>query len=192
MNDDRGLATLPALASQIATEHAAAQSAYRQAVAHAIAVGRLLATAKAECGHGHFENWVRDNCPFSPRTARAYMQAARQLPELPDEKRQRVAELPLREVFAMLAQPETDGDDDRAIAARIQAADDAVTAAMTAFEESGFIERCEDLGTLQRIIQEMERAAMMFARRRVRAEIECGRLLRELALQEREDADARR
>ena len=41
-------------------------------------IGRLLQDQKAELGHGNFAKWINENCNFSYRTARAYIQAYRQ------------------------------------------------------------------------------------------------------------------
>jgi hypothetical protein len=77
----------------------AADETFRQSVLHAVRCGEALVKAKALLrdaeGHGHWEQWLRTNFKHSVRTARLYMQLA----ELPEAKRQRVAEMPLRDVL---------------------------------------------------------------------------------------------
>src|SRR3954449_146706 len=72
------------LADRINAAHREVEQAMRDAVARAVAVGELLAEAKALVGHGGWEEWIEANCTVSARTARAYMRLARELPKLPD------------------------------------------------------------------------------------------------------------
>lgn len=90
----------PAAVEGIAQAHQSAQQAIRDAVAHAIRAGELLLEAKAAMPHGAFGEFCKA-LPFSDRTARGYMRLAR----LDDEKRQRVADLTLREALQSLATP---------------------------------------------------------------------------------------
>src|SRR3954451_19235768 len=98
------------LAERINAAPREVEQAMRDAVARAVVVGELLAEAKALVGHGGWEEWIEANCTVSARTARAYMRLAGELSKLPDEKRQRVADLSLREAIAALA------DDSRKVA----------------------------------------------------------------------------
>jgi hypothetical protein len=91
------------LAARIRAEHEAAQSALRSAVSHAVEAGKLLIEAKKTVGHGNWAAWIKDNCEFSERAARGYMRLARELPKLEDGKRQRVADLSLRDALASLS-----------------------------------------------------------------------------------------
>jgi hypothetical protein len=86
---------LPKLAARIHDEHQAATSALRQGVLHAIAAGDLLLEAKARLKHGGWLDWLKANCEIPERTVQAYMRLAR----LPVEKRNAVADLPLREAL---------------------------------------------------------------------------------------------
>src|SRR5689334_17124777 len=43
---------------------------------HAINVGALLRTAKGQCAHGVFQNWIEENFEFSYRAAANYMKIA--------------------------------------------------------------------------------------------------------------------
>jgi hypothetical protein len=99
------------LATPICAEHEAARTSVRQAVAHAIRAGELLLQAKAQLEHGAFGPWLAANVGFSERTARGYMRLA----GLDESKRQRVADLSLREALASLAQrpdPKSDPADE--------------------------------------------------------------------------------
>ena len=99
---------LPILAEQINRAHQEVQSALRQGVSHALDAGRVLLEAKQLVGHGGWGRWVSENCAFSERTSRVYMQLARDYPTLDESNRQRVAVLPLREAMKLLAEPDLD------------------------------------------------------------------------------------
>ncbi len=69
------LATLAATANE---EHALATGAMKTSREHAIKAGKALLAAKKRVkgDKGKWEPWVDENCSFSPRTARVYMQLA--------------------------------------------------------------------------------------------------------------------
>lgn len=92
------------LARRINAEHAACEAAARDALHHALEAGRLLIDAKGQVQHGEWLGWIEANCTCAPRTAQLYMRVARRWPEL-ESKAQRVADLPLREVAGLLAEP---------------------------------------------------------------------------------------
>ena len=97
--DGTGIARpLTDLAARINDEHQAATSALREGVLHAIAAGDLLLKAKAEVKHGSWLDWLKANCEIPERTVQAYMRLAR----LPAEKRNAVADLPLREALSAI------------------------------------------------------------------------------------------
>jgi len=87
---------LPAIAKDINQEHELAISSARTAIEHAHKAGTLLTEAKAQVKHGEWGNWIANNCPFSERTARAYMQLS---------KRRPVADLGVRETLKLMAEP---------------------------------------------------------------------------------------
>jgi len=91
------------LAKRINAEHQAAHRAAKTAVAHAIAAGVLLIEAKGRIHHGQWLAWLSDNFDFSAKTATGYMRLAL----LPLAKRQRVADLSLRQVLGVIAEPKT-------------------------------------------------------------------------------------
>jgi Protein of unknown function (DUF3102) len=91
-------AELTDLATRINDEHQAAAGALKQGVLHAIAAGDLLLKAKAQLKHGGWLDWLKANCEMPERTVRAYMRLAR----LPVEKRNAVADLPLREALSAI------------------------------------------------------------------------------------------
>jgi hypothetical protein len=90
---------LTELAAQIIEEHKAAQLALAESVLHAVVAGGLLMKAKAELAHGRWLPWLHDNVHIAERTAQIYMQLARLTPQ----KRNAVADLPLREAMAAIA-----------------------------------------------------------------------------------------
>ncbi len=91
---------LTATATAIHGEHEAAQRCASEAVAHAIRCGELLIEAKAALPHGDFGAWLAANVAFSGRTARGYMRLA----GMDEAKRQRVADMSLREAIASIAE----------------------------------------------------------------------------------------
>jgi hypothetical protein len=50
---------------------------FRNSVTHAMEIGDLLNEAKSRVGHGNFEAWLSTHCQLSFRTARRYMQMAK-------------------------------------------------------------------------------------------------------------------
>jgi hypothetical protein len=95
-NDEDGGTLI--LAARIHDEHRAAVGALKQGVLHAIAAGDLLLKAKAQLKHGGWLDWLKANCEIPERTVQAYMRLAR----LPVEKRNAVADLPLREALSAI------------------------------------------------------------------------------------------
>ena len=96
------------LAVQINNAHGDACRAAQTAIAHARRAGQLLIEAKAELEHGSWLAWLGEHCPTIPeRTAQAYMRVARDWPTL-EAKAQHVADLPLRDALALLAEPRDD------------------------------------------------------------------------------------
>lgn len=59
--------------TEIKDAHAEFEGGARTSIAAAKRIGAALAGAKAELEHGEFMPWVEKNCPFSCRTANAYM-----------------------------------------------------------------------------------------------------------------------
>ena len=88
------------LKNQIIGAHEAAAGALNAAVEHAVRAGQLLLDAKAATPHGEFGAFCA-TLPFAETTARGYMRLAR----LDPAKRQRVADLPLREALLQIAAP---------------------------------------------------------------------------------------
>jgi len=78
MTGDIGLDTfkLDALVININHEHTEAIQAARQSLIHAVRAGDLLLQAKAQVDHDAWLEWIKVNCKFSDRTARAYMRLA--------------------------------------------------------------------------------------------------------------------
>lgn len=87
------------LADSIHIKVEAANHHLKYSARFAIEAGQLLIEAKSLVQHGQWEQWLTDNCQVAPRTAQAYMRLAKHIPELPDAKAQRVADLPLREAI---------------------------------------------------------------------------------------------
>ena len=63
--------------TRLEAEHALALSAAQTALRHAMQAGRLLLEVKNKLPHGEFLPWIEKNLTFSDRTARVYMQVAR-------------------------------------------------------------------------------------------------------------------
>jgi hypothetical protein len=86
------------LAAEINSAHAEAERSLRASVEHAIRAGELLLQAKRKIGHGNWTGWLDENITFSDRLAQAYIRLAR----LPVEKRNAVADLPLRDALSAI------------------------------------------------------------------------------------------
>jgi hypothetical protein len=85
----------------IKAEHEAAHRAAKTAIAHAMKAGALLLSAKDMVPYGEWRRWLADNFEFSAKTATGYMRLA----TLSPAKRQRVADLSLRQALAEIAEP---------------------------------------------------------------------------------------
>lgn len=94
---------LPELAHRINESVEGVANAATSMVAHALEAGSLLNQAKARVAHGDWETWLAANCTVAPRTAQAYMRLAKHIPSLPQEKRNAVADMPLREVIRAIS-----------------------------------------------------------------------------------------
>jgi DUF3102 family protein len=68
---------LPIIAIGIKERLAAAESATRRGLEHAIAAGLLLIEAKELVAHGEWLDWLQANCQLSQRQAQTYMRLAR-------------------------------------------------------------------------------------------------------------------
>lgn len=90
-----------ATVARINEEHQACQRAYGDALAHALEAGRLLSEVKMQLRHGEFGLWLGEHFEGSDRTARTYMQLA----AAPEQERQRVADLSLRQARDEIAKP---------------------------------------------------------------------------------------
>ncbi len=76
------------LTEHIRAAHARAVEAARKSLQHAKRAGELLLKVKESIPFGLFEEWVVQNCGFTPRTARTYLRIARSVrrePSPPDE-----------------------------------------------------------------------------------------------------------
>ncbi len=103
------------IAAAINAAHAGVEAAKKEGTRYAIEAGRLLTDANATVLHGRWDAWVREHCRFSPRTARLYVAIFRHV-EADPAKRQRVAELSLRDAANEIASPKpgrTAGGDNR-------------------------------------------------------------------------------
>src|SRR4051812_39670335 len=69
--------SLTTLASEINAQHEQAETASRDALAHAKHAGELLIKAKARIAHGNFLPWVRSHFAGTPRTAQHYMKVVK-------------------------------------------------------------------------------------------------------------------
>ena len=91
------------LAADIQRHHDEAQRCAGEAVEHARLAGEALLKAKAEVGHGGWLDWLNSaGFEFGHRTAQNYMRLAKELPKLPEEKRNAVAYLPIRDALEQL------------------------------------------------------------------------------------------
>ena len=84
------------IATAINYAHDKVETAKREGTRYAMEAGRLLIEAKATIPHGGWDDWLKANVTFSPRTAQLYMRLVRITGDDP-AKAQRVAGLPLRQ-----------------------------------------------------------------------------------------------
>jgi hypothetical protein len=87
------------LAAEVEKEHRAVENHFKQAVVHAIKAGEALNEAKKLVKHGDWYDWLETNFKFTTRTATNYMLLA----SLPEEIRNSVSDLTLREALAAIA-----------------------------------------------------------------------------------------
>jgi Protein of unknown function (DUF3102) len=92
------------LKAKITSEHVAVIGSFKCGFEHAVKCGELLLEAKEVAGHGNWAKWL-SGMPFAETTARGYMRMAEAWPSMPDENRQRVADLPWREALKLIAKP---------------------------------------------------------------------------------------
>ena len=93
---------LPTLANSIREAHMACIEAAMKSVEEARRCGELLLQAKTQVDHGKWGAWIEANCGFANRTARMYMQIAERWSQLDEAKRQRVAEMSVRQAVVAL------------------------------------------------------------------------------------------
>jgi len=67
-------------ADSINEAHRLAKASAETAVEHAIRCGQLLIERKSQIPHGDWQTWVAENCEFSERQSRRYVQAAKRTP----------------------------------------------------------------------------------------------------------------
>lgn len=80
--------SLPERIGKIAEYHQAAKLCYSQSALYVIMCGFELHAARAQIGHGGWEKWVHENCPFTTQTAWNYLQAAeRKAKDIPNLQR---------------------------------------------------------------------------------------------------------
>jgi hypothetical protein len=96
------LRPLDELAAELAAEHQRCEAAYRRALEHALRCGDLLIEAKAQLPRGEWGDWLANNFPASDRTARGYMQLARNRHQI---ERRPVADSGIRAALKELAAP---------------------------------------------------------------------------------------
>jgi hypothetical protein len=96
--------SLADLAARINAEHVAAEKAYQSGVEHALQCGDLLLEAKALLPHGQWLPWLESNCSVSSRSARLYMQLARNRQGL-EAKSATVANLTMQGALQLLEPP---------------------------------------------------------------------------------------
>ncbi len=103
--ETRPVEDLNQLAAQINAAHEAGEAATRQGLEDFREAGESLIKAKAQCGHGKWLPWLKKNVRFADRTARVYMQVAREWDKLADSAN-------LLEAIRSLEDAPNDDDDD--------------------------------------------------------------------------------
>ena len=94
-------------ANEINAAHDACLRSLGDALDHAMHAGDLLEQAKRLCPHGAWQSWLAANFSGSSRSARAYMQLAKNRGAV-DQERQRSATLSISAALACLQAPQKD------------------------------------------------------------------------------------
>lgn len=97
-----GVDALTILAAKINAEHAAAYSAIKTGIDHAMRCGALRIEAKAAVPHGDFAAWITTNTALSERSAQRYMQLSRERPAL-EAKAPALADLTIERACNLVA-----------------------------------------------------------------------------------------
>jgi hypothetical protein len=155
------------LVSEILALHGEILSAARTSLDKAIRIGELLVGIKADLAHGEWLSWLKANIPFAERTARNYMRCHAERELL---KSASVADL--GEAYRLLAAPTAPEDSDieeqyAADQARLRVLEQKLN------DPSLSIEQC------YAIVKETGAMQNYWARRKLMAERECGRILNE-------------
>lgn len=196
---------LAQIATELSGQHAACETALSDALGHASRAGELLLEAKPLVAYGEWGSWLAANFAGSHRTARGYMQLARE--------RRPVATVGVRAALAAIAEPRADEEPEVVDAEPVPSAggSDAVDLIRTA---AGLHEAAWELGkadavrarerfpragveatTVRQVRESLRRGERMFAQT-VRAghagfsDWSCGQGLAAAATQYRDVADA--
>lgn len=94
-----GKLSIAELGERIQNQVLMLESQLKGATRYALEIGTLLTEAKSQVQHGEWDAWLSEHCNLAPRTARAYMRLAKEFPAMAAAKRQRVANLPVREAL---------------------------------------------------------------------------------------------
>ena len=95
---------LAQIATELSGQHAACESALSDALGHASRAGELLLEAKPLVAYGEWGSWLAANFAGSHRTARGYMQLARE--------RRPVATVGVRAALAAIAEPHAEEEEE--------------------------------------------------------------------------------
>lgn len=119
--------TLQEYANEIAVLRTGLAESIRTGVMKAVQIGRLLQEARRLCPRGAWSTWLHDNCGFSSRTARSYMQLARRYTEADAQQQQDLVQLGLRGALEAVARRSRAGTHPRHEQSPSQAILDGVT-----------------------------------------------------------------
>jgi hypothetical protein len=115
------LTTLSTLAAEINIINEQVEHHKNQAVVYAARCGEKLLLAKAQCKHGKFGTWLKENCTVSQSYANSFMKLATDMPEILYSNSHTCVNLGLRQAIALLSVPE---EVKAEVTARIEAGED--------------------------------------------------------------------
>lgn len=98
------LTALSTLAVEINLLNEQVEHHKNQAVIYAARTGEKLLLAKAQCKHGEFGNWLKENCTVSPSYANSFMKLATDMPQLLNSHSS--VNIGLKQAIALLNAPE--------------------------------------------------------------------------------------
>jgi Protein of unknown function (DUF3102) len=95
------------LAARIRAELDGVQAAAKTGIEHALNAGDLLIQAQKRLKHGEWTPWLKEHVKISDRTARLYIQLAKNRQKIEASNRQRIADFTIQGALELISAPRT-------------------------------------------------------------------------------------